>query len=202
MTHTLPYEVQNSIKFLLRWNTSLCSIKKMYSTVGMATLSKMIRNNSFNGPRGIQEYLRSMNISMSLSGTEKLLNGKGFKAKRKSKTSFVSAANKKLRVNMWGSDSKSFSWSDVPRTNRPHQFQLQVQGSDDRVTFWGCISGDGLGYGTTIIDGTIDSNNQNESFVDKILDWLPQNSDLNPIDNIRDDLKRHLDTSPNRPATK
>jgi hypothetical protein len=33
-----------------------------------------------------------------------------------------------------------------------------VQGSDDEVMFWGWISGDGPGYGTTVIDGAIDSN--------------------------------------------
>jgi hypothetical protein len=144
----------------------------------------MVQNNSLGGPRGIQEYLRFMNISMSLSGTEKLLNGMGFKAKRKSKASFVSVANKKLRlawarkhrqltvfdwrklvfsdktrVNTWGSDSESFSWSDVPVTNRPHKVQPQVQGSGDGVMFWGCISGDGFGYSTAIIDGTIYLNN-------------------------------------------
>jgi hypothetical protein len=48
-------------------------------------------------PRGVQEYLHSINISMSLSGAEKLLKGMmGLKARRKSKTNFVSAANKKL----------------------------------------------------------------------------------------------------------
>jgi hypothetical protein len=51
-----------------------------------------------DGLRGAQEYLRYTNISMSLSGAEKLLNGMGFKAKRKNKTGFVSAANKKLRI--------------------------------------------------------------------------------------------------------
>jgi hypothetical protein len=128
--------------------------------------------------------LRSTNISTSLSGAEKLHNGMGFKAKRKNKTNFVSVANKKLRlawarkhrqltvsdwskwvfsgktrVNMWGSDSESFFWSDVPGTNRPHQVRPQVQGSVDGVMLWGCISGDGPGYSTTIIDvGTIASN--------------------------------------------
>ncbi|KAG2215916.1 hypothetical protein INT46_004172 [Mucor plumbeus] len=147
MTRTLPYGVQDSIKPLLLRNTLLCSIKKMYLTVGMANLSKMVRNRSLDGPRGAQEYLRSIiNISMSLSGAEKLLNEIGFKAKRKNKTNFVSAANKKLRLawarkyrqltvfdlrkwvfsdrtrgNMWSSDSESFYWSDVPGTNRPHQ---------------------------------------------------------------------------------
>ena len=59
---------------------------------------------------------------------------------------------------MWGSDSKSFYWSDVPGTNRPHQVQPQVQGSGDGVIFWGFISGDRPGYSIAIIDGTIDSN--------------------------------------------
>jgi hypothetical protein len=43
MTRTLPYDVQDSIKFLLLRNTLLCSIKKMYPTVGMANLSKYRR---------------------------------------------------------------------------------------------------------------------------------------------------------------
>ncbi|KAG2212985.1 hypothetical protein INT46_011486 [Mucor plumbeus] len=168
MTRTLPYDVQDSIKSLLLRSTLHCSVKKTYHTVGMTNLSKyrreflegtqasiggrsskyvprMVRNGSLDGPRGTQEYLRSTNISMSLSGAEKLQNGMGFKAKRKNKTNFVSAANKKLRlawarkhrqltvsdwrkwvfsdktrVNMWGSDSKSFYWSDLPGTNRPH----------------------------------------------------------------------------------
>jgi transposase len=81
----------------------------MYPTVGMATLSKcrreflagaqaptsgrpskvsiatqqyiarMVRNGSLNGTRGVQEYLRSINISMSLSGPKKLLKGMGLK---------------------------------------------------------------------------------------------------------------------------
>ena len=33
-----------------------------------------------------------------------------------------------------------------------------MQGSGDGVMFWGCILGDGPGYSTAIIDGTIDSN--------------------------------------------
>jgi hypothetical protein len=150
-----------------------------------------------DGLRGAQKYLRSTNISMSLSGAEKLHNGMGFKAKRKNKANFVSAANKKLRlawvhkhrqltvsdwrkwvfsgktrVNMWGSDSESFNWSDVSGTNRPHQFQPQVQGSGDGVMFWGCISGDGPGYSTAIIDRTIDSNNYVEILKTSLMQTL------------------------------
>jgi hypothetical protein len=59
---------------------------------------------------------------------------------------------------MWGSDSESFYWSDVPCTNGPHQVKPQVQGNGDWVMFLGCISGDEPGYSTAVIDGTIDSN--------------------------------------------
>ena len=61
----------------------------------------MVRNGSLDGLRGAQEYLRSTNIPMLFSGAEELHNGMGlttFKAKRKNKTNFVSAANKKLRL--------------------------------------------------------------------------------------------------------
>jgi hypothetical protein len=64
-----------------------------------------------DGLRGAQEYLRSTNISMSLSGAEKLHNGMGFKTKRKNKTNFVSAANKKLRL-AWVRKHKQLTVSD------------------------------------------------------------------------------------------
>ncbi|KAG2194501.1 hypothetical protein INT46_011934 [Mucor plumbeus] len=166
-------------------------------------IARMVRKGSLDGLRGAQKYLRSTNISMLFSSAEKLHNGMGFKAKRKNKTNFVSAANKKLRlawarkhrqltvfdwrkwvfsgktrVNIGGSDSESFYWSDVPGTNRPHKVRSQVQGSGDGVILWGCISGDGPGYSTAIIDVTIDSNETHLG-----------------------DLKSHLDAYPNRPAT-
>ncbi|KAG2200244.1 hypothetical protein INT46_011365 [Mucor plumbeus] len=223
MTRTLPYDVQDSIKSLLLRNTLLCSIKKMYHTFDMANLSKYrreflegaqastggrsskvsIATQYLDGLRGAQGYLRSINISMLFSGAEKLHNGMGFKAKRKNKANFVSAANKKLRlawarkhrqltvfdwrkwvfsgktrVNIGGSDGESFYWSDVPGTNRPHKVRSQVQGSGDGVMLWDCISGDGPGYSTAIIDGTIDSNETHLG-----------------------DLKSHLDAYPNRPST-
>ena len=46
----------------------------------------------------------------------------------------------------------------MPGTNRPYQVQPQMQDSGKGVMLLGCISGDGPGYGTAIIDGTIDSN--------------------------------------------
>ncbi|KAG2194551.1 hypothetical protein INT46_009206 [Mucor plumbeus] len=203
MTRTLSYDVQDSIKSLLLHNTLLCSIKKMYPTVGMANLSKHRR-----------EFLEGAQASTS-GRSSKVSTASQYTANKKLRLAWarkhrqltVSDWRKwvfsgKTRVNMWGSDSESFYWSDVPGTNRPHQVRPQVQGSGDGVMLLGCISGDGSGYSTAIIDRTIDSNNQNGFFVEKILDWSPQNPDLNPIEHIRGDLKRHLDAYPNRPATK
>ena len=120
---------------------------------------------------------------MLFSGAEKLHSGMGFKAKRKNKTNFVSAANKKLRlawvrkhrqptvfdwrkwvfsgktrVNIGGSDSEFIYWSDVSGTNRPYQVRPQAQDIGDGVMLWGRISGYRPGYHTAIIDRTIDSN--------------------------------------------
>ncbi|KAG2189563.1 hypothetical protein INT46_002087 [Mucor plumbeus] len=72
----------------------------------------MVQNDSLDGPRGTQKYLRSINISMSLSDAEKLLNNEiKFKAKRKNKTNFVSAANKKLRL-AWVRKHRQLTVSD------------------------------------------------------------------------------------------
>ncbi|KAG2189832.1 hypothetical protein INT46_005820 [Mucor plumbeus] len=127
MTRTLPNDVQGSIKSLLLRNTLICSIKKIYFTVGMANLSK---------------YRREF-----LEGAQASTGGRSSKA-----------FSGKTRVNMGGSVSEFFYWSDVPGTNRPHQVRPQAQGIGDGVMFWGRILGYGPGYNNAIIDGTIDSN--------------------------------------------
>jgi hypothetical protein len=60
----------------------------------------MVRNRSLDGPRGAQKYLRSIiNISMSLSGAEKLLNEIGFKAKKK-QAQFCQCSQQKTQVSV------------------------------------------------------------------------------------------------------
>ena len=61
------------------------------------------------------------------------------------------------RVNMWGSNGVSYYWSDKPGTMQPHQITTQVQNNGDGVMLQGCINAEGPGYGTTILGGTIDS---------------------------------------------
>jgi transposase len=55
------------------------------STATQQYITRMVRNDSLDGPRGSQKYLRSINISMSLSGAEKLLNEMGLKPKEKTR---------------------------------------------------------------------------------------------------------------------
>ncbi|KAG2211510.1 hypothetical protein INT46_008639 [Mucor plumbeus] len=141
-------------------------------------------------PKGAVRFLASQFIPMTTSGVKKMLRKKGFKARRKVKTNMVSRDNKKVRlawakahrhctvtdwrkwvfsdgtrVNMWGSDSVSFYWPDKPGTMQPHQTTPKVQNNGGGVMFWGCITADGPGYGTVILEGTINS----EEYV-KILD--------------------------------
>ncbi|KAG2194697.1 hypothetical protein INT46_010165 [Mucor plumbeus] len=125
MARTLPYDVQDSTRSLLLSNTLLCSIKKMYPTVGMAILSK---------------YRREF-----LAGAQASTSGR---------------------------------------------------------------SSDGPGYGTSIIDGTIESNEYVEILKTSLMQTLDydskqpsQSSALNPIEHIWGDLRRNFDAYPKRPAT-
>lgn len=145
-------------------------------------IARQLRTGVLDGPRGVRELLSSENVEMSLSGIRKSLRQMGFKAKRKVKTNFISNKNMRrrlawakkhknytvdqwrqwvfsdeTRVNMWGSDGNSFYWSDGEKILRPHQMVPQVQEDGGGVLFWSYITAKGPGYGTTIIDGTVNS---------------------------------------------
>ncbi|KAG2214511.1 hypothetical protein INT46_005130 [Mucor plumbeus] len=173
MTKALPIDTQNSLKLLLQQNTPYSQIMKQLPNVSKGTI---------NGPKGAAKFLGSQNVSMTNDGVKKMLRRKGFKAGRKVKTNMISKDNQKLRlawakthrllsisdwrkwifsdetrVNMWGSDGVSYYWSDKPGTMQPHQITPKVQNNGGGVMFWGCITSESPGYGTTILEGTIDS---------------------------------------------
>ena len=66
-------------------------------------------------------------------------------------------SDEKTRVNMWGSESNSLFWSDGDITLLLHQMEPHVQENVGGDMFWICITAKGSGYGTTIIDSSIDS---------------------------------------------
>ena len=120
MVHPLPVELQNSIKSLLLQNTPFYIIRKDYPPVLLSTLThykkkllssatllagrrpsfvsvstrqyiaKMLRNGKQNGPKTFQEYLRLIEIDVSMSVVRNLLKRMDFKQRRKIKTNFIS----------------------------------------------------------------------------------------------------------------
>ncbi|KAG2211794.1 hypothetical protein INT46_007978 [Mucor plumbeus] len=172
-----------------------------------------------DGPKGAVSFLASQFILITTSGVKKMLRKKGFKARRKAHRHYTVTDWRKwvlsyeTRVNMWGLDIVSFYWSDKPGTMQPHQTTTKVQNNGGGVMFWGCITADGLGYSTVILEGTNKASphksdatrdwfDQNGFSEDKILDWPAQSPDLHPIENVWYQLKRRLDNYMTKSRTK
>ncbi|KAK4520733.1 CRIB domain-containing protein [Mucor velutinosus] len=227
MTRPIPQEVQGSVKALFNQGCSLRAIQKIFPDLSVSVLSRHrkkffghskhakpgrrskittqnmnciernLRNGNLDGPRGVQCYLAHMVVQMILRNIQYILKRKGFKAKRKIKTNFVSAENRKKRfvwakrhrhltaddwrkwgfsdesrVNMWGSDSESFYWTDRPTELMPHQTEAQVQGDGGGVVFWGMITAEEPSYGSTITEGSVNSEVYAEILDSSLLDTI------------------------------
>ncbi|KAG2190301.1 hypothetical protein INT46_011807, partial [Mucor plumbeus] len=116
-------------------------------------IGRMLRNGRQDGPKAVQEYLRSIEIGMSLSVVRKLLKRMGFKPRRKNQwRQWVFSDG--TRVNLWGSDGNSYYWSDGGDILQSYQTEPHVEVDGGSVLFWSCITANGPGYGTTVMDGS------------------------------------------------
>ncbi|KAG2200785.1 hypothetical protein INT46_005587 [Mucor plumbeus] len=163
MVRPLPVELQNSIKSLLLQNTPFSSIRKRYPSVSLSTLTRykknvstqqyiarMLRNGRQDGPKAVQEYLRSIEIDMSLSGTKKHQH---LTVDQWRQWVFLD----ETRANLWGSDGNSYYGSDDGDILQPYLTEPHVEGDGRSVLFWGCITANGPGYGTTVMEDSVDS---------------------------------------------
>ena len=156
--------------------------RSLITTQNMNYIERNLRNGNLDGPKGVQCYLTYIGIQMSMRNIRYILKRKGFKPKRKVKTNFVRAENRakrlewaksyhhlttddwrkwgfsdETRINMWGSDGKAFYWTDRPTELLPHQTEAQVQGDGGGAVFWGMITAEEPSYGSTITEGTVNS---------------------------------------------
>ncbi|KAG2198924.1 hypothetical protein INT46_008256 [Mucor plumbeus] len=180
MTRPIPLEVQEFIKALFSGSWSLRTIQKIFPDLSLSVLSRY-RKKFFGNSKQAKPGRRSLITTQNMNYTERNLRN-GFKPKRKVKTNFVRAENRakrlawarrhrhlttddwrkwgfsdETRINMWGSDGKAFYWTDRPTELLPHQTEAQVQGDGSGVVFWGMITAEGLIYGSTITEGTVNS---------------------------------------------
>ncbi|KAG2196174.1 hypothetical protein INT46_000455, partial [Mucor plumbeus] len=160
-------------------------------------IARNLQNGSLNGPKGVQSYLLTLGIEMSLRGIRRVLKSEGFKARRKVKTNFVNVTNKRkrfawakkyqhytvddwrkwgfsdeTRINMWGSDGKSYYWTDGTTDLLPHQIESHVQGDGGSVLFWSLITAEGPGYGSTITEGNVNAEVYIDILQTSLLDTL------------------------------
>ncbi|KAG2215057.1 hypothetical protein INT46_008291 [Mucor plumbeus] len=118
----------------------------------------MLRNGRQDNTKAVQEYLRSIEIDMSLSGQKKNKPLRLVWAKKHQHLTVDQwrqwVFSDETRVNLWGSDGNSYYWSDGGDILQPYQTEPHVEGDGGCVLFWGCITANGPGYGTTVMDGS------------------------------------------------
>ncbi|KAK4512393.1 uncharacterized protein ATC70_003092 [Mucor velutinosus] len=112
----------------------------------MSVVSRGLRSGALDNPGAAQESLRLMGHDMSINGIRKSLRRNGLKFRRKVKTNFVSKTNKRLRL-AWAKKHKHLTIADWSRW---------VFSDETRINLWGSDA-ESPGYGTTIIEGSINS---------------------------------------------
>jgi hypothetical protein len=78
----------------------------------------------------------------------------------------------KTRVNLWGSDGNFYYWSDGGDILQPYQTEPHVEGDGGSVLFWSCITANSPGYGTTVMDVSVDSTVYVDILQTSLLDTL------------------------------
>ncbi|KAG2207623.1 hypothetical protein INT46_003509 [Mucor plumbeus] len=186
MVLPIPTEVQNSIKLLLIEGLSYSAIQKMkflgdptlpkggkqsiISTQTRNYIAKNLRNGSLNGLKKVQSYLLTLGIERSLRGIRQVLNSEGFKARRKVKINFVNATNKRKRF-AWAKKYQHYT-TDGATELLPHQIESHVQGDGGSVLFWGLITAEEPGYGSTVTEGDVNTDVYIDILSTSLLDTL------------------------------
>ncbi|KAK4515261.1 uncharacterized protein ATC70_002871 [Mucor velutinosus] len=131
----------------------------------MSLMSRELRPGTLDSPGAAQESLRLMGQDMSIGGIRKSLKRNGLTSRIKAKINFVSKVNKRLRL-AWAKKHRHLTTADWRRWVSSDETRINLWGSDVKsqlqrndggVMFWSCITAEGPGYGTTIIEDAINS---------------------------------------------
>ncbi|KAG2189654.1 hypothetical protein INT46_010686 [Mucor plumbeus] len=135
--------------------------QSIISTQTRNYIAKNLRNGSLNGPKkkALKLEGKSRLISSMLPTTNKR---KRFAWAKKYQHYTVDGWSKwgfsdETRINMWGSNGKSYYWTDGATELLPHQIESHVQGDGGSVLFWGLITAEEPGYGSTITEGDVNT---------------------------------------------
>ncbi|KAG2212768.1 hypothetical protein INT46_010728 [Mucor plumbeus] len=169
MVHPLPVELQNSIKSLLLQNTPFSFIRKRYPSVSLSTLTRYKkkflssatlpaggRPSFVNGPKAVQEEWASN-------------QGEKLRPTLSAKKQASSAGMGQKTPASCGRLVETVDGGDILQ---PYQTEPHVEGDGGSVLFWGCITANGPSYGTTVMDGSVDSTVYVDILQTSLLDTL------------------------------
>jgi hypothetical protein len=75
------------------------------------------------------------------------------------------------KINIWGSDGIRYYWTRKTDKLQPHHLDLTVKHGGESLIMWGCMTWDGVGYGSQI-EGNMDAETYCEILASSLKDTL------------------------------
>ncbi|KAG1506675.1 hypothetical protein G6F52_011827 [Rhizopus delemar] len=213
MVHSLPLDVQNNIKSLLKSGHPYSTIIERVPGVKKSTISDYKRK-WFPNMRPLKSGRKSEITATTKSYirrsviTGKLKTGKDA-IHMKKRLAWTNAHkdwtkddwrrmvfSDETKVNVWGSDGVKYYWKRPDDKLRFHHLDLTVKGGGGSVMMWGCITYDGPGITIQNIRRRLKKAwfEENNFESKSVYSWSAQGPDLSPIEYIRYHLKLKLST--------
>ena len=187
--------VRMSLSGLTKWNKA--GRPSAIGPVTMRFLQRAVRMGALASAVSVQRWLRDRGYLFSYSGTVVLMKRANLYSRLKQKKVFLKVKHLSQRykwakehqnwsvddwkrvifsdetkINLWGSDGSVYTWLQHGHKARPHNYNLSIKHGGGSLLFWGCMTSLGVGYGSRIVQRTMDTECYKEILATSFLDTL------------------------------
>lgn len=147
-----------------------------------ATISLKVRSGKLKSALVVKHYLNSLGYDIGYSGTLKILKSIGYHPHIKKNKPFFKFQHIKnrlnwakkhrdwsvedwkkvifsdeTRINLWQSDGAVYTWKEDGQPDLPHNVNTTLKHNGGSIMIWSCMTSFGVGYASSVVDGTMNS---------------------------------------------